>query len=204
VTLALPQVFLQHEEPAGAPLVGGHSGPGLGFGPAGLPQGRLGGGPRGHRLALFPLGDLRRGLGSTQPLGELLDAGVQLSHPLLGLPAACLSLLPVRLSGVALRVQCPEPGRGYPARQVRRLGAIGLVLGRRLGLLLERPELALQLRHHVLKPEEVLLQRRQLPLGSLLATAVLGYPRGFLDEPAALLRPGQEDVLEVALADHGV
>ena len=75
---------------------------------------------------------------------------------------------------------------------------------RRLRLLPERPELAPELRQHVLHAEQILVEAGELARGTLLAPAVLGDPRGLLDVLAALFGLGKQDLLQLALAHHGV
>ena len=70
--------------------------------------------------------------------------------------------------------------------------------------MLERLELATELPHQILETQEVLFHPRQLPLGPLAAPPVFGDTGRFLDELPALLRPGREDLVELALPDDRV
>ena len=86
-------------------------------------------------------------------------------------------------------------------------GELGGELGVRAGrgrLALERAHLAAHLAHEVAEPLEVLLGRREPPLGPLLAAAVLEHAGRLLDDAAAVLGPGVEDLVELALADDHV
>ena len=73
-----------------------------------------------------------------------------------------------------------------------------------LGLPAQRLELAAQLDGEVLHAGEVGLHRVELAQRLLLALAVLEDAGRLLDEAAALLRPGRQDGVELALADDDV
>ena len=75
---------------------------------------------------------------------------------------------------------------------------------RRRGLALEGPDLAPDLSDQVAESLEVLRRRRQPALGPLPAAAVLEHAGGLLDDGAAVLGPGVEDGVELALADDHV
>jgi hypothetical protein len=120
------------------------------------------------------------------------------------LTSAGQPLLPTGAARVSFRVQGAEASRGQANGERPGLGGERLVPFRHVGLLLQRLELATELRQHVLQAEDVLLDRAQLPLGALAAASMLGDAGRLLDVLAALLGPGSEDVLELVLADHGV
>ena len=73
-----------------------------------------------------------------------------------------------------------------------------------VGLALERAELAAHLAQEVAEPGEVALGGGEAALGLLLALAVLQDPGGLLDDQAALLGPGVEHGVDLALADDHV
>ena len=74
----------------------------------------------------------------------------------------------------------------------------------RVGLALERAQLAAHLAEQVLQAGEVALGGRQAALGLLLAAAVLQDAGGLLDDQPALLGPGVEHGVDLALADDHV
>ncbi len=74
----------------------------------------------------------------------------------------------------------------------------------RLGLLLERSQLAAHLAQQVLQPDQAGLGRLEAPLGALLAPAELEDAGRLLDDQAAVLGSGVEDGVEVALGDDHV
>ena len=78
------------------------------------------------------------------------------------------------------------------------------MLAGHLGLLLQRLQLPPELGEHVGEPEQVLVEVGELALGALLAAPVLGDARRLLDVASPLLGLGEEHLLELALADHGV
>ena len=85
----------------------------------------------------------------------------------------------------------------------RQLGHQVAVPAGRLGLLLERAQLAADFPQQVLQPDQAGLGRLEPALGPLLAPAELEDARRLLDDQAALLRAGVEDGVEVALRhDH--
>ena len=75
---------------------------------------------------------------------------------------------------------------------------------RRSGLALEGPDLAPDLAHQVPESLEVLRCRRQPALGPLPAAAVLEHAGGLLNDGPAVLGPGVEDGVELALPDDHV
>ena len=124
-------------------------------------------------------------------------------------PGACFlplahALVPAALPAVALREQAPEACRGELPGEL--LGLLGqrLVLLGHLGLLAQWLQLSLELGHHVLEPEQILVQAGQLALGALLPTAVLGDAGRLLDVLPTLLGPGEEHFLELTLPDDRV
>ena len=68
----------------------------------------------------------------------------------------------------------------------------------------QRSELPADLAGEVGQPSEVRLHRVEPPLGLLPPLAVLAHPGGLLDEGAAVLGPGGEHSVELALADDHV
>src|SRR5205823_4739738 len=85
------------------------------------------------------------------------------------------------ISSLPLSQQRPQTRGGQALGQRFGLGREGLVSPRRLRLLPERLELAPELGQHVLRAEQILVEAGELALGTLLAPAVLGDPRGLLD-----------------------
>ena len=74
----------------------------------------------------------------------------------------------------------------------------------RLGLALERAQLAADLAQQVLDAQQVGLGGVEPALGLLLALAVLEDAGGLLDDRPAVLGPGVEDGVDLALADDDV
>ena len=75
------------------------------------------------------------------------------------------------------------------------------VAARRLGLALQRAELAAHLAEQVLDTQQAGLGGIETPLGLLLAPPVLEDAGGLLDDRAAVFRPGLEHRVDVALVD---
>ena len=92
-----------------------------------------------------------------------------------------------------------EPQSGVAQVGLDHRGAAG-----DLGLLAQRLELAAQLGGEVLQAREVGLHRVELAERLLLALAVLEDAGRLLDEAAAVLGRGGEDLVELALADDDV
>ena len=74
----------------------------------------------------------------------------------------------------------------------------------RLGLALQRPQPRARLALHVERARQVLLGALQLQVRAPAALAVLAESCGLLDQEAALARPREHDLLDLALGDHGV
>ena len=72
------------------------------------------------------------------------------------------------------------------------------------GLALEGPDLAPHLAHQVAQPLQVLGRARQPALGPLAAAAVLEHAGRLLDDGPAVLGPGVEHGVQLALADDHV
>ena len=112
-----------------------------------------------------------------------------------------------RSDGRELGVARGEHGELLAVEEAPHRGELGGELGVGAGgggLALERAHLAAHLAHEVAEPLEVLLGRRQPPLRPLLAAAVLEHAGGLLDDAAAVLGPGVQDLVELALADDHV
>ena len=89
-----------------------------------------------------------------------------------------------------------------PHRQ--QLGGHAVVRARRRGLALEGPDLAAHLSHQVAQALEVLGRGGQPALGPLPAAAVLEHAGGLFDDGPAVLGPGVEHRVELALTDDHV
>ncbi len=137
-------------------------------------------------------------------LGRREHLSVEGVEPLARGGALIEATLPAFRPPGSLAEQRPQARGREGARERLRLGREPLVLLRHLRLLLQGLELASQLRQHVGQPQQVLIEVRELALGSFLAAAVLGDARGFLDVFATVLGLGEQHLLELALADHGV
>ena len=154
-----------------------------------------------------PEGDLGVGERSRrQPasVGRLQDLPVQRIEFRAGGRPRLEPLIPARPATLLLLEQRPQAGGGQLAGELLGLGRQGLVLLRHLGLLLQGLQLPAQLAQHVLQPQQVVVEPRELPLSALFAPAVLGDPRGLLDVAPTVLGPGQQDLLELALTHDGV
>ena len=111
------------------------------------------------------------------------------------------------------QVLCRGPAAG---RQVGQLGAGEVAAHRQQlrddrvvragggGLALQGADLAPDLAHQVAQALEVLGRGGQSALGPLAAAAVLEHPRRLLDDGPAVLGPGVEHRVELALADDHV
>ena len=160
--------------------------------------------PSLERRGLERLGGREHAGGAVAPLLTGRDRRVERREHDLGVGLLPARALPRRRAEVAVGQQVPEPGSGDPASQIVGLRRQCLVLGGQLGLLSQRLQLPTKLGHDVLEPVEVGLQAGQLPFRPFAPPAVLGDAGRLLDELAALLRPGGEHVLEVALGDDRV
>ena len=74
----------------------------------------------------------------------------------------------------------------------------------RVGLRLQRRELAAHLAEEVVEPQQVALGRLEPALGPLAALAELEDPGGFLDDRPAVLGPRVEHRVELTLPDDHV
>ena len=100
-----------------------------------------------------------------------------------------------------------SPSSSDDSSAIAPLRDLGAQLGRPLGgrrLHRQRPQPGAHLALEVAGALELRLDPGQLRLGPRAAALVLAQPRRLLDEPAALVRLGQQDLLDPALADHGV
>ena len=137
-------------------------------------------------------------------VGAAEHVGVERVQARTGLMPEREPLVPPSAAPLAFREQ-PTQARGRELlRQLLRLVRQGLVLLGHLRLLAQRLQLPLQLGQDVLEPEQILIEARELPLGPLLALAVLRDPRGLLDVLPPLLRTGQQHLLQLSLPDDGV
>jgi hypothetical protein len=84
------------------------------------------------------------------------------------------------------------------------LGLALLEAARGAGLALERAEVALDLAHDVVEPQEVRRRLLELHLGDLLARLVARDPRRLFDQLAAFLRFARQDEADLSLFDHRV
>ena len=161
-----------------------------------------------------------------RPLDELLDAcqtvadvvgasrrelGAQLDH--LGVEAGQLGLeRGLRLRGLDARgsearelgPQAGDLAAGDVHAQGAELGDELAVAAGGLGLALERAQLAAHLAQQVLHAQQAGLGGVEAALGLLLALAVLQHAGGLLDDRPALLGPGVEHGVDLALADDHV
>ncbi len=166
--------------------------------------------PHGDPLACRP----RRVQAGLQPLAVARLRGERL----LGLLAPPGHLAEQPLSFVALPAHRPRAllrlgqrqagAPGAVARQrvarLQRLALEPLVQLGRLGLALQRPQPRARLALHVERAREVLLGPLQLQLRAPAALAVLPEPGRLLDHQPPLARARQDDLLDLALRDHGV
>ncbi len=95
-------------------------------------------------------------------------------------------------------------GAGEIPTHRQQLRGHGVVRAGRRGLALEGPDLAPHLAHQVAQALEVLRRGGQPALGPLPAAAVLEHAGRLLDDGPAVLGPGVEDGVELALADDHV
>ena len=91
----------------------------------------------------------------------------------------------------------PEPG-------VTQIGLNGLRPSGHFGLAAERFQLAAQFGGQVGQPGQVRRHRLELADRLFLALTVFEHTGGFLDEGPTVLRPGFQDLVELALADDDV
>ena len=107
----------------------------------------------------------------------------------------------------AVEPGCAATAISRPARKIcsaRQLGDQVAVAAGRLGLALERAQLAAHLAEQVLDAQQVGLGGVEPALGLLLALAELEDAGGLLDDRPALLGPGVEHRVDLALADDHV
>ena len=107
-----------------------------------------------------------------------------------------------RRTAGGVRVASSRPARNTCS--ARQLGDEVAVAAGGVGLALERPELAAHLAQEVAEAGEVALGGGEAALGLLLALAVLQDAGRLLDDEAALLGPGVEHRVDLALADDHV
>ncbi len=91
-----------------------------------------------------------------------------------------------------------------PAAQLGGLALEARVDVRGLRLALQRAQAAARLAFDVERPVEVVLRALELQLRPAAALAVLAEAGRLLDQQTALARPGVDDLLHAALADHRV
>ena len=98
--------------------------------------------------------------------------------------------------------------RDLVAREVEsnraQLGDDSTVAARRVGLAMQRRELAPHLAYEVVEPQQVAFGRLEATFGALAALPVLQHTRGFLDDRPPVLGPGVEHCVELALAHDDV
>ena len=107
-------------------------------------------------------------------------------------------------AGSSAAAQRGDLAAGEVTAQRGELGDEVAVAAGGVGLALERAQLAAHLAQQVLEADEVALGGGQPALGLLLAPAVLEDAGGLLDDEAAVLGPGVEDGVDLALADDHV
>ena len=103
-----------------------------------------------------------------------------------------------------LRAQAGDLATGDVDPQRRQLADQVAVTAGRLGLALQRPQLAADLAQQVLDAQQAGLGGVEPALGLLLALAELEDAGGLLDDRPALLGAGVEDGVDLALADDDV
>ena len=106
--------------------------------------------------------------------------------------------------GAAPGGQLGQLGAGQVAPHGQQLGGHGVVRAGGCGLALQRADLAAHLADQVAQALEVLGRGGQAALGPLPAAAVLEHPGRLLDDGPAVLGPGVEHGVELALADDHV
>ena len=142
--------------------------------------------------------ELRRGLGGELFHGGLLPApGLQflLHHRPAGLQGRLIRHVLLEEFLLPDQVVGQQPRTGVADIELDPLGAAGHV-----SLLAERRELAPDLAGQVAQALQVRLHGLQLADGLFLAAAVFEDPGGLLDEAAAVLRGGVQDLVQLALA----
>ena len=149
------------------------------------------------RLAQPALRLLLQPLALLTPGGQLPEAFLRLAHRVANQQKRLLRLaLPPGEPSVAQQKQ-PHVDLAQRVGQSQ-------VFPRRVRLLLQRRQMALQLLKHVQHPHEVLVRALQPSLGLLLARAEAADARRLLKDGAAVLAALAEDVVDAALADDGI
>ena len=138
----------------------------------------------------FEAGRGELGLGAGQGRGGLGLPGAAVLPQGLGGPERFPQRVPAR----------PRQRRAAPAEQ---LGLFLVARGPRR-LAAEAGDVLLDLRHDVGDPQQVPARLLELGLGQALAELVLGDPGGLLDQAAAVLGLGGEDLIDAALLDDRV
>ena len=132
------------------------------------------------------------------------DLGIELGQP----GAQALVLVAQLRSGRADGLELgPQPLDLAPAEvqpQRRQLVDHRTVAPSGISLAFEGTELTPDLAHQVLDPGQVRLGGGQPPFRSFLAAAELQHAGRFLDDESAILGPGVEDAVDVALGDDHV
>ncbi len=117
-------------------------------------------------------------------------------------------LLGVLVAGVVQALEPGLPSRDLVTGQVQtdraQLGFDAAVTPRRVGLLLERPELTGDLTDEVVEAQQIALGGFEAPLGAFPALAELEHAGRFLDDAAAVVGVGGQHLVELALADDDV
>jgi hypothetical protein len=193
------QLVLQGEQPPGAVLRLRQAFARAGLLPDGLAERLVAGRLRLLRREVLLLGRGAPGVGQRALAVEPRDLRVEVGQALVGLALRGLHVGPGRRATFAVGEQLAQAGGGQPDRELGGLGGERLVTAGQLGLLLEWLQLAAELAHEVLQAVEVGLQAGHLPFGALAAASVLGDPRRLLDELPALLGPGGQHRLQLAL-----
>ena len=111
----------------------------------------------------------------------------------------CVGLVLLRLTAQA--VQPHQPQRNLQPAQ---LVAQGQILPRPLGLLAQRPGLALQLGVEIADTHQIVLGRLQAARSLLLAVAELGHARGLLKDLTAVLALERQDLVNTPLSDDRI
>jgi hypothetical protein len=121
--------------------------------------------------------------------------------------SACSASVSVTFSGGLRdhpRAQRRDLATGQEHLQRLQLGHQVAVAASGIGLTLERAQLATHLAQQVLHAQQAGLGGVEAALGLLLAAAVLQHAGGFFDDAAAVLGPGVEHRVDLALADDDV
>ena len=133
---------------------------------------------------------------------HLVVEGAQLHAHVLLLASRARGALSARRCSRSASWSISRPGEVQRDRV--ELGDDAVVAARRVGLALERPQLAPDLAQQVGEAQQVALGRLEPALGLLLALAELEDARGFLDDRPAVLGTRVEHRVELALADDHV